>query len=110
MAIASLLTVLLPPGVITRHIGSSGPLAYIAAVFLGVPLYVCEGEEIPLALSLLKLGLGPGPTFAFLLGSVGTCIPTLIMSQKLIGRRGLMVYSAWWIAFAFSAGLLFSLV
>jgi len=110
MAIASLLTVLLPPGFITSHIGSSGPLAYIAAVFLGVPLYVCEGEEIPLALSLLKLGLGPGPTFAFLLGSVGTCIPTLIMSQKLIGRRGLMVYSAWWIAFAFSAGLLFSLV
>ncbi len=109
MAIASLLTVLIPPGFIVRYVGSSGPLAYVAAVLLGVPLYVCEGEEIPLTLSLLKLGLGPGPAFAFLLGSVGTCIPTLIMSQKLIGRRGLMLYAAWWVLFAFSAGILFSL-
>jgi hypothetical protein len=108
MAIASLLTVLIPPGFIISYIGSSGPLAYIAAVLLGVPLYVCEGEEIPLTLSLLKLGLGPGPAFAFLLGSVGTCIPTMIMSQKLIGRRGLLVYAAWWVIFAFGAGLLFS--
>lgn len=110
MAIASLLTVLLPPGFIMQYIGSSGPLAYVAAVLLGVPLYVCEGEEIPLTLSLLKLGLGPGPAFAFLLGSVGTCIPTMIMSQKLIGRRGLLVYAVWWLIFAFTAGLLFSLV
>jgi uncharacterized membrane protein YraQ (UPF0718 family) len=110
MAIASLLTVLLPPGFIMQYIGSSGPLAYVAAVLLGVPLYVCEGEEIPLTLSLLKLGLGPGPAFAFLLGSVGTCIPTMIMSQKLIGRRGLLVYAAWWLLFAFAAGLLFSLL
>ena len=109
MAIASLLTVLIPPDVIPRYIGSSGPLAYIAAVLLGVPLYVCEGEEIPLTLSLLKLGLGPGPAFAFLLGSVGTCVPTMIMSQKLIGRRGLIVYAAWWLLFAFGAGLVFSL-
>jgi len=110
MVIASLLTVLLPPGVITRYIGSSGPLAYVAAVLLGVPLYVCEGEEIPLTLSLMKLGLGPGPAFAFLLGSVGTCIPTMIMSQKLIGRRGLLVYAIWWLFFAFTAGLLFGLI
>ena len=109
MAIASLLTVLLPPGVITRYIGASGPLAYIAAVLMGVPLYVCEGEEIPLTLSLLKLGLGPGPAFSFLLGSVGTCIPTMIMSQKLIGRRGLLVYVVWWMFFAFVSGILFSL-
>ncbi len=108
MAIASLLTVLIPPDAIPRYIGSSGPLAYITAVLLGVPLYVCEGEEIPLTLSLLKLGLGPGPAFAFLLGSVGTCIPTLIMSQKLIGRRGLFVYAAWWVVFSFGAGALFS--
>lgn len=110
MAIASAMIVLLPADLITRYIGSSGPLAYASAVLLGVPLYVCEGEEIPLTLSLLKLGLGPGPAFAFLLGSVGTCIPTMIMSQKLIGRRGLMIYAAWWLLFAFGAGLLFGLV
>lgn len=110
MVLASLLTVLIPPGAVSRYIGASGALAYISAVLVGVPLYVCEGEEIPLTLSLMKLGLGPGPAFAFLLGSVGTCIPTMIMSQKLIGRRGLLVYTLWWLAFAFTAGILFSLV
>jgi uncharacterized membrane protein YraQ (UPF0718 family) len=110
MAIASLLTVLLPADAVMRYIGSSGPLAYIASALLGVPLYVCEGEEIPLTLSLMKLGLGPGPAFTFLLGSVGTCIPTMIMSQKLIGRRGLLVYAAWWLCFALAAGLLFGLL
>jgi uncharacterized membrane protein YraQ (UPF0718 family) len=109
MAIASLLVVLLPPGFITRYVGSSGPLAYLAAALAGVPLYVCEGEEIPLTLSLMKLGLGPGPAFTFLLGSVGTCIPTMIMSQRLIGRRGLLVYAGYWLLFALGAGLLFSL-
>ncbi|PIU18844.1 MAG: hypothetical protein COT18_09675 [Elusimicrobia bacterium CG08_land_8_20_14_0_20_59_10] len=109
MAIASLLTVLIPQDAVIRYIGSSGPLAYLTAVFLGIPLYVCEGEEIPITLSLMKLGLGPGPAFAFLLGSVGTCIPTMIMSQKIIGRRGLLVYAAWWMFFAVTAGILFSL-
>lgn len=109
MAIASLLTVLLPQDLVIRYIGASGPLAYLASVLLGVPLYVCEGEEIPLTLSLLKLGLGPGPAFTFLLGSVGTCIPTMVMSQKLIGRRGLLVYAAWWLCFALAAGFLFGL-
>ena len=110
MVIASMLAVLIPPGAIPRYIGSSGPLAYISAVLVGVPLYVCEGEEIPLTLSLMKLGLGPGPAFAFLLGSVGTCIPTMIMAQKLIGRRGMLVYAACWLVFAFGAGLLFGLL
>ncbi|MHB0997500.1 MAG: permease, partial [Elusimicrobiales bacterium] len=109
MAIASALIVLLPQDFIARYVGASGPLAYLAAALAGVPLYVCEGEEIPLTLSLLKLGLGPGPAFAFLLGSVGTCIPTMIMSQRLIGRRGLAVYAVFWLLFALGAGLLFGL-
>ncbi len=109
MAIASALVVAIPQDFIAARLGSSGPLAYLAAALAGVPLYVCEGEEIPLTLSFLKLGLGPGPAFTFLLGSVGTCIPTMIMSQKLIGRRGLAVYAAFWVVFALAAGLLFGL-
>lgn len=110
MAIASALVVSLPEGFIADHLGSSGPPAYLLALLIGVPLYVCEGEEIPLTLSFMKLGLGPGPAFTFLLGSVGTCIPTMIMSQKLIGRRGLAVYAAFWLIFALAAGLLFGLL
>ncbi len=110
MAIASTLLVSVPQDFIAGYLGSSGPLACLAAALAGVPLYVCEGEEILLTLSFIKLGLGPGPAFTFLLGSVGTCIPTMIMSQKLIGRRGLPVYAAFWLLFALGAGLLFGLL
>lgn len=105
--IASILSALIPEGAIAEYIGTSGVWAYASAVGIGIPLYVCEGEEIPIALSLLNLGLGPGPTFAFLLGSVGTCIPTIIMAQKVIGRRPMILYVLFWIMFAVISGLLF---
>ncbi len=107
LLIASALSALIPEDAIAEYIGSSGIWAYASAVTVGIPLYVCEGEEIPIAVSLLKLGLGAGPTFAFLLGSVGTCIPTIIMAQKIIGRRPMVVYLLFWIVFATVAGILF---
>ena len=108
MFIASLLTVLVPEEAIPKYIGSSGIFAYAASVLVGIPLYVCEGEEIPITLALLRVGLGTGPSFAFLLGSVGTCIPTMIMAQKVIGKRPTLFYIFGWLIFAITSGLLFS--
>ncbi|MBN4057190.1 permease, partial [bacterium AH-315-J21] len=110
LLIASVLTALIPEGAIAEYIGASGIWAYVSAVAIGIPLYVCEGEEIPIALSLLNLGLGPGPTFAFLLGSVGTCIPTIIMAQKIIGRRPMIFYLLFWIFFALGSGIIFQAI
>lgn len=110
MFIASLFTVFIPNEAIPRYIGSSGVFAYLVSVLVGIPIYICEGEEIPIALALLKLGLGPGPSLTFLLGSVGTCIPTIIMAQKIIGRKPVFVYLIWWFLFAMASGLLFSVI
>lgn len=109
MFIASLLTVIIPEEAIPRYIGSSGVFAYLVAVLVGIPLYVCEEEEIPITLALLKLRLGEGPSFTFLLGSVGTCIPTMIMAQKIIGRRPTLFYIIFWFIFAIVSGLIFSI-
>ena len=110
MFIASLLTVLIPEEAIPKYIGSSGPFAYLVAVLVGIPIYICEGEEIPITLGLLKLGLGKGPAFSFLLGSVGTCIPTMLMAQKIIGRKAVLIYIIYWFLFAVGSGLIFSLL
>lgn len=109
MFIASLLTVLIPEETIPKYIGSSGVFAYAVAVLIGIPIYICEGEEIPITLALLKLGLGAGPSFAFLLGSVGTCIPTMIMAQKIIGKKPTLFYIIEWFVFTICSGLLFAL-
>src|SRR3989338_720470 len=110
MLIASLLIVLVPEEAIPKYIGSSGPFAYLVAVLVGIPIYICEGEEIPITLGLLKLGLGKGPAFSFLLGSVGTCIPTMLMAQKIIGRKAVLIYIIYWFLFAVGSGLIFSLL
>lgn len=108
MFIASLMMVFIPKEAIPRYIGSSGIFAYIVATFIGIPVYICEGEEIPITLSLLKLGLGQGPSFTFLMGAVGTCIPTMLMAQKIIGRYATILYLIGWFIFAPLSGFLFS--
>lgn len=111
MLIAAALSALLPEEAIPRVLGgSSGPWAYLMAALVGVPLYVCEGEEVPITFALLSRGLGPGLSLAFLLGSVGTCIPTMLMSRNVIGRRATVVYVVFWFLFAIGSGGLFQLI
>lgn len=69
-----------------------------------MPLYVCEGGEVPLTLALLKLGVGIGPAFTFLLSSVGTCLPTLTMAPRIIGWRATWAYLAMWPLMAVGGG------
>ena len=108
LIIASLLATFIPKELIPQYVGSSG-LAFFLALIIGIPLYVCEGEEIPVTLSLITLGLGQGPAMTFLLGAVGTCIPTLMMAKKIIGKNAMLVYLSYWFIFALSAGLIFQL-
>lgn len=108
LGIAAVLAALLPADGIPALIGdSSGPIAYALAALIGIPLYVCEGEEVPITYALLRHGLGPGPGLTFLLGSVGTCIPTFVMARRILGSRATTLYIIFWFAFAISAGLLF---
>lgn len=106
IGIAAILVTLLPEEAIPRYLGNgSGALAYLLAALVGIPLYVCEGEEVPITFALLKVGLGPGPAFTFLLGSVGTCVPTILMAQRVIGKTATAVYVGAWFLFAIGAGV-----
>ena len=108
MLIAAALSALLPEDAIPGFLGgSSGPWAFLLAALVGIPLYVCEGEEVPITFALLSRGLGPGPSLTFLLGSVGTCIPTMLMSKNIIGRRATFSYVVFWFIFAIGSGALF---
>lgn len=108
MLIAAALSALLPEEAIPGFLGgSSGFWAYVLAALVGIPLYVCEGEEVPITYALIARGLGPGPALTFLLGSVGTCIPTVLMARKIIGRRATVFYFAYWFVFAIGSGILF---
>ncbi len=106
MLVASVLTTIIPEDSISKYIIFSGFAAYLVAAIVGIPIYVCEGEEVPITFALLKAGLGVGPAFTFLLGSVGTCIPTIIMAQKIIGKKATLLYVVSWFVFAIGSGWL----
>jgi uncharacterized membrane protein YraQ (UPF0718 family) len=106
LALVAVLTAFIPPAQIARF--GDGPLAYGAALAAGIPLYVCDGGEVPLTLSLLKLGVGPGPAFTFLLGSVGTCLATITMAFGIIGHRLTIAYVLGTLVLALLGGLIVS--
>lgn len=108
LAVASALQAFLSPDFFQRHL-QAGWLAYVAAAGAGIPLYVCEGAEVPLTASLLKLGLGSGPAFTFLLASVGTCLPTIAMAPRLIGISATVLYVTAWLLLAVGGGIVLSL-
>ncbi len=108
LAIASALTISIPTDMIPNTIGSHPVLSYLIAAVIGIPIYICEGEEIPITYSLLTLGLAAGPSLTFLLGAVGTCIPTLLFAQKILGKKPMIIYGIYWAIFAPLCGIIFS--
>lgn len=110
IAFAALLSTVIPEDAIPKLVGgTAGPLAYLVAAVAGAPLYVCQGEEVPLTYAVLATGLGFGPALTFLLGSVGMCLPTVIMSRAILTPRVTYAYVPFWIAFTILSGVLFQL-
>lgn len=106
LLIASAIQALVPTSVITDYI--RGPWAYLMAAVVGIPLYVCTGEDVPLAFALLRKGLGPGPAFSFILGSSGVSVATFTLVQPVLGRRTTFFYTASWIVLSVIGGIVFS--
>jgi uncharacterized membrane protein YraQ (UPF0718 family) len=44
------------------------------------------------------------------MGSVGTCVPTVLMSRGIIGKRATYFYLGFWILFAIVAGAIYGLL
>jgi uncharacterized protein len=103
----AVLQIVIPQEMLVRHM-QQGWSAYLIAAAAGVPLYVCEGGEVPLTAALLKLGIGPGPAFTFLLASVGTCLPTIAMAPKVIGWFATVCYLVAWLLLALGGGWVMS--
>lgn len=109
LLVAAILQATVPSDFFQRHM-QTGWMAYLVAAVAGIPLYVCEGAEVPLTIALLKLGVGSGPAFTFLLASVGTCFPTVAMAPRIIGLPATIIYVVAWLLLTVGGGVLFSLL
>ncbi len=102
--IASLFKVLVPESLVAAF--ASSPLSYPLIRLFSIPVYVCSGEEVPIARSLSDLGFTPGQALTFMLASSGICVPTITALASFLPRSLIIFYSLAWFIFSTSAGFL----
>lgn len=72
----------------------SGPLAKVAMLVVGIPLYVCATATTPIAAGLLAAGVSPGTVLVLLLAGPATNIGSIAILRKELGTPIVATYLA----------------
>lgn len=83
----------------------SGWGAYLGAIIVGLPLYICATASTPLAAVLLVAGFSPGAIMVFLLVGPATNAASLAVVRKILGGEALVRYLAVIVLAAIMCGL-----
>ncbi|MFZ3052924.1 MAG: SO_0444 family Cu/Zn efflux transporter [Sulfuricurvum sp.] len=67
-------------------------LAYLIAVGIAAPMYVCATASLPIAAALLVAGVSPGAAFIFLSAGPATNTVTMGVVKSMLGIRALVIY------------------
>jgi len=92
LAIAGLISMLIPDDFFTGTILGHGFPAMVLMVLVGIPMYVCSTSSIPIAVALIAKGLSPGAAYVFLVAGPATNAATLTVLLRVLGRRQTMIY------------------
>ena len=97
----------IPPEWIAGLFGTRRGLGVLFATTLSVPLYICGAGTIPLIRAWLAAGMGTGDALAFMLAGPATKINNLSAVKMIFGTKHFLIYLAFVIGFAVTAGLAF---
>lgn len=86
----------LPPGI----------LSMLLMMIVGIPLYACSTGSVPLALTLIHMGISPGAALVFLVSGPATNAATVTTLWRVLGRRATVIYLGSIAACALVAGAL----
>jgi uncharacterized membrane protein YraQ (UPF0718 family)/copper chaperone CopZ len=84
-AVAGVLSVVLSPETVERHLGGGGLWPVLKATFFGIPLPLCSCGVIPVAASLRRHGATRGATTAFLISTPQTGVDSIMITLGLLG-------------------------
>ena len=82
---AGVLSVVISPRFVARHLGGRGVMSVLKASAFGVPLPLCSCSVIPVATSLRRHGAGKGATTAFLISAPQTGVDSILVTFSLLG-------------------------
>jgi len=100
--VAGVLSVLVRPELVERHLGGRGLWQVAKAAVFGVPLPLCSCGVIPVAASLRRHGAGAGATTSFLISTPQTGVDSIMVTYSLLGP----VFAVFRPVVAFLSGLL----
>ena len=83
--VAGVLSILIQPEVVERHLGGRGFKQVAKAALFGVPLPLCSCGVIPVGASLRRSGASAGATTSFLISTPQTGVDSIMVTLSLLG-------------------------
>lgn len=83
--VAGMLSVLIRPATVERHLGGTGWLPTVKAALFGVPLPLCSCGVIPVSASLRRHGASRAASISFLISTPQTGVDSIAVTYSLLG-------------------------
>ncbi len=109
LLLTGVISAVVPEDIVRAQLGQ-GPLALLALLALGVPLYMCASASTPIAAALLLKGISPGAALVFLLAGPATNASSVVLIARFFGRRFVGIYLVGVVAVALASGLALDLL
>lgn len=105
LVIAAIITIAVPDSFFTRF--NDYPILNMLIVLaFAVPMYLCATGSIPIAAALILKGLSPGAALVLLMAGPATSMAAILVTNRILGRKTLIVYLLTIIVGAMGFGLI----
>lgn len=104
LVVAAIITIAVPEGFFARF--NDYPILNMLIILaLTIPMYLCATGSIPIAAALMLKGLSPGAALVLLMAGPATNMAAILVINKVLGRKPLVIYLATIIIGAMTFGL-----
>ena len=103
--VAGLITVFVPNEFFEIFKGNT-LLSMLLVLCIAIPMYICATGSIPIAVALIMKGLTPGAALVLLMAGPACNVASLLVINKFLGRRTLLLYLLSIILGAVAAGVI----
>ncbi len=91
LIVAGVITALVPESWFSLFKDNS-VLSILLVLCISVPMYICATGSIPIAVALMMKGLTPGAALVLLMAGPACNVASLLVVNKVMGRRTLLLY------------------
>jgi len=86
VAIGAMFSVYMPPPLVGKYL-SNGSVGLLLSVLIGIPIFICAGEETIILAPLMDMGLPMGHAIAFTISGNAICVTSVAMLLPVFGKK-----------------------